>query len=165
MSIIGIVCVDRNFGIGKNNGLLFRLKEDMRFFKNTTADSIVFCGRKTLESFPNSKPLKGRSTIVLCSPEYTRDDCYCVHSFEDAIKLVKELSKTQPVYIIGGAQIYAAFLPYYDKVYVTKVDADGGAEVFFPNLDENPDFESNLMSDVVIDNGYSTQFCTYMRKL
>ena len=46
--IIGIVCVDKNWGIGKNNDLLFHLKKDMQFFRQTTADSIVFCGYNTL---------------------------------------------------------------------------------------------------------------------
>ena len=69
MSIIGIVCVDNKWGIGKKNGLLFNLKKDMEFFKNTTMDSIVFCGYNTLLSFPGSKPLKNRSTICLCPEE------------------------------------------------------------------------------------------------
>ena len=74
-----IVAVDRNWGIGKNNDLLFNLKEDMKFFREKTKDKIVFCGYNTLLSFPGSKPLKNRSTIVLCPKEIERDDCFCVH--------------------------------------------------------------------------------------
>lgn len=163
--IIGIVAVDRNWGIGKKNDLLFHLPKDMQFFKNTTTDSIVVCGLNTLLSFPGSKPLKGRSTIVICPPEVEREDCFCVHDFDTLVKLVKELAKTKPVFIIGGAMLYQSMLPYYDKVYVTKVDADGEAEVFFPNLDENPDFELWLNEGTTKDGNYNINFCTYMRSI
>lgn len=162
--IIGIVCTDRNWGIGKNNGLLFHLKKDMQFFKNATADSIVFCGHKTLLSFPGSKPLKGRSTICLCSKGKERDDCYCVHDFDEAVKLVKELSKTTVVFVIGGAMLYQSMLPYYDKIYVNKVDADGDAEVFFPNLDERLDYELWETLPTIEDEGYQTQLMIYRKK-
>lgn len=163
--IIGIVCVDNKWGIGKKNDLLFHLKKDMQFFKNTTADSIVFCGYNTLLSFPGSKPLRGRSTIVLCPEEVERDDCFCVHDFETAVKLVKELAKTKNVYVIGGAMLYQSMLPYYDTVYVTKVEADGEAEVFFPNLDEQPDWEYTEAPQIERDGNYDIRFCKYTKKI
>lgn len=162
--IIGICCVDKNWGLGKANSLLFNLKKDMQFFKQTTANSIVVCGLNTLLSFPGSKPLKGRSTIIICPEDYDRDDCFCVHSFEDLIKLITELSKTQNVFIIGGGMLYQSMLPYYDTVYVTKVEADGEAEVFFPNLDEHPDFEGKPIGESIQDVDYIIRFWTYKRK-
>lgn len=163
--IIGIVCVDKNWGIGKKNDLLFHLKKDMQFFRQSTMDSIVFCGYNTLLSFPGSKPLKGRSTICLCPEEVERDDCFCVHDFDTAVRLVKELAKTKNVFVIGGAMLYKSMLPYYDKVFVNKVDADGEAEVFFPNLDEYPDLELWQTFPMVEDEGYNTKLLTYSRKL
>ena len=162
--IIGIVCTDENWGIGKNNDLLFHLKKDMQFFKQTTADSIVFCGYNTLLSFPGSKPLKGRSTIVLCPEDIKRDDCFCIHNFNEAVSLIKELAKTHPVFVIGGAMLYKSMLPYYDKVYVNKVAANGEAEVFFPNLDELSEYEVHRVLPEVEDEGYQTQLRVYMRK-
>ena len=162
--IIGIVCVDEKWGIGKKNDLLFKLKKDMEFFRLQTAEEIVFCGYNTLLSFPGGKPLKGRSTICLCPEGIDRDDCFCIHSFGDAVKLVKELSKTQHVYIIGGAMLYNSMLPYYDNVFVNKVQADGGAEVFFPNLDENPNFDVLFTDEVITDGEYQTQLIEYIRK-
>jgi dihydrofolate reductase len=162
--IVGIVCVDENWGIGKKNDLLFKLKRDMEFFKWETSGKVVFCGYNTLLSFPGSKPLKGRSTICLCPEEIERDDCYCVHDFNEAVKLVKEIAKTQNVYVIGGAQLYKSMEAYYDEVYVNKVCADGQAEVFFPNLDENPDFAVYWADEVVEDEGYETQLVVYTRK-
>lgn len=160
--ISAIVCVDRNWGIGKNNDLLFSLKEDMKFFREKTKEKIVVCGYNTLLSFPGSKPLKGRSTIVLCPKEIERDDCYCIHDFDELVRLIKELSKTQEVFIIGGAMLYKSMLPYYDRIYVTKVDAEGQAELFFPNLD-TAEFicEDSLYN--IKDGGYNIKFVTYYR--
>jgi dihydrofolate reductase len=81
------------------------------------------------------------------------------------VRLVKELAKNHPVFIIGGAMLYRSMLPYYDKVYVNKVDADGGAEVFFPNLDAHPDFEPYQFLPIVEDEGYQTRLVTYTRKI
>ena len=167
--ICGIVAVDKNFGIGKTNKktgkgeLLFNLKKDMEFFKNTTMDSIVFLGWNTLLSFPGSKPLKNRSTICLCPEGVERDDCFCIHDFNTAVKLVKELAKTTNVYVIGGAMLYKSMLSYYDEVLVTKVNADGQAEVFFPNLDENPDFKIYYVDEVIQDGDYETQLVIYTK--
>jgi dihydrofolate reductase len=163
--IIGIVCTDKNWGIGKKNDLLFHLKKDMQFFRQTTADSIVVCGYNTLLSFPGSKPLKGRSTICLCPEEVERDDCFCIHDFDEMVRLVKELAKNHPVFIIGGAMLYRSMLSYYDKIYVNKVDADGEAEVFFPNLDEHPDYEPHQFLPIIEDEGYKTQLTVYTRKI
>lgn len=161
--IIGIVCTDRNWGIGKKNDLLFHLKKDMQFFKQTTADSIVVCGYNTLLSFPGGKPLKGRSTICLCPEEVERDDCYCIHDFDEAVKLIKELAKTKVVWVIGGAMLYKSMLPYYDQVYVNKVDADGEAEVFFPNLDEYEGLKLFKQLPEIEDEGYKTSLYVYTK--
>ncbi len=162
--IIGIVCVDKNWGIGKKNDLLFHLKKDMQFFKDQTTESIVVCGYNTLLSFPGSKPLKGRSTICLCPEEIERDDCYCIHNFEEMVKLVTELAKTQNVYIIGGAMLYKSMLPYYDKIFVTHVDADGEAEVFFPNLREANSGFKLVNAYPTYDGDYHINFCTYAKE-
>lgn len=162
--IIGIVCCDNKWSIGKNNDLLFNLPVDMKHFRTETSNAIVVCGMNTLLSFPGSKPLKGRSTIVLCPPDYERDDCFCIHSFDECLRLVKELSKTRHVYIIGGAMLYHSFLPYYDQVLVTKVEADGNGTVFFPNLDENQDFDREPISNPLQDGDYNIRFWSYTRK-
>ena len=163
--IKAIVCVDNNWAIGNDNELLFHLPKDMNFFRITTQDKVVVCGRKTLESFPGNRPLQKRSTICLCSPENNREDCYCVNSFYELLKLVKELAKTQDIFIIGGAQLYKAFLPYYDEVLVTKVSADGHGTVFFPNLDDIETFVISTSTASYPDGEYLIQFLTYKRKV
>ena len=163
--IITILCVDNKWGIGRKNGLLFSLSKDMKFFRETTFGHVVALGENTLLSFPNAKPLKNRQHIVLSQDEtHNYEGVVNVHNFEDFLKIIKEYSLKEDVYIIGGASIYRQTLPYVDKVYLTKVDADGDAELFFPNLDKDPNFVLEKESEVVEDNGYNIKFCTYINK-
>ncbi len=157
-----IVCVDLKWGIGKKNDLLFSLKKDMAFFREKTMGKTVVMGGNTLLSFPGSKPLKNRTNIVI-SDVFTRDDCICVATFDD---LKAELKKydTDDLYVIGGAMMYKTMLPYCDTVYVTKVDADGGAEVFYPNLDQMDNWYIESASQPEEDNGYQISFVTYHNK-
>ena len=160
--IISILNCDNKWGIGKRNGLLFSLPLDMKFFKETTLNHIVAMGENTLLSFPHSKPLKNRVNIVLSKDfSHNYDGCINVHDFNDFISLIKKYSLDDDVYIIGGASIYNQTLPYVDMVYLTKVDDDGGAEVFFTNLDELDNFVLIKESEPILDNGHNIRFCTY----
>jgi dihydrofolate reductase len=77
---------------------------------------------------------------------------------------VNDYSKKEDVYIIGGASMYRQTLEYVDYVYLTKVDAIGGAEVFFVNIDENKNFEIVSESDFIQDGDYCIKFVTYRNK-
>jgi len=163
--IITILCVDKKWGIGRHNGLLFSLPKDMKFFKETTLNHVVAMGENTLLSFPNSKPLKNRTHIVLSQDEsHNYEGVENVHDFDEFLRLIGEHANKEDVYIIGGASIYRQTLPYVDKVLLTKVDAVGGAELFFPNLDKDPYFELKEESEEIEDNGYKIKFCTYINK-
>lgn len=163
--IISILNCDEKWGIGKRNGLLFHLPLDMKFFKETTKGHTVCMGENTLLSFPNSKPLKNRTNIVLSQDEsHNYEDVINVHSFSDFLKAIKEHNQNDDVYIIGGASIYRQTLPYVDKVLLTKVHADGGAEVFFTNLDELANFELVEEKEPVMDGEIEIQFTTYINK-
>lgn len=163
--IITILCVDKKWGIGRHNGLLFSLPKDMKFFKETTLNHVVAMGENTLLSFPNSKPLKDRYHIVISQDEtHNYEGVENVHDFDEFLRLIGEHANKEDVYIIGGASIYRQTLPYVDKVLLTKVDAVGGAELFFPNLDKDPYFELKEESEEIEDNGYKIKFCTYINK-
>ena len=163
--IISILNCDKEYGIGKKNGLLFSLKEDMVFFRRTTLNHVVAMGENTLLSFPNSKPLKNREHIVLSQDEsHNYEGVENVHDFHEFLKTIKERSLKEDVYIIGGASVYRQTLPFVDKVLLTKVDADGKAELFFPNLDKDPFFTLEKESEVMDDNGFNIKFCTYINK-
>ena len=153
-----IVAVDKKWGIGKNNDLLFSIPEDMKFFREKTSGKTVCMGYNTLLSFPGSKPLKNRVNIVLAPEGVERDDCIIVHTLED---LSKEVNKYDDVFVIGGAMFYKTMVPYCEEVYVTKVDADGEATVFYPNLDEMENFSEVYSSEPIISNGLTIRFTTY----
>lgn len=163
--IKSICCVDRKWGLGKNNGLLFKLKGDMEFFKQTTMNSIVVMGENTLLSFPNQKPLPHRVNIVLCPEGHEYEGCICLHDFEQLVKFIQLLAKEYNVFVIGGGRMYKSMLPYVEEAIVNFVNAeDPEATVFFPNLDLDSRFEVKENFDIVEDSGYQTILYVYRRK-
>lgn len=155
-----IVAVDKKWGIGKKNDLLFELPEDMKFFRKTTLNKVVIMGSNTLKSFPGGNPLKNRTNIVLFPGGEKRDDCLVVDSMDELRETLKNFN-TDDVFVIGGAMFYKTMLPYCSEVLVTKVDADGGAEVFYENLDQKQEWSCVEISDPVETNGYTIRFTTY----
>lgn len=156
-----IAAAAKDWGIGKDNGLLFRLPQDMKFFRETTAGKVVVLGRKTLESFPNQKPLPNRTNIVLTqNPDYTAEGVILCHN-EQELFLALSAYKPEDVFLCGGAAIYRLLLPYCKKAYITKVDATADAEHFLPNLDETPCWVLRESSAPILDNGYTITFTTY----
>lgn len=155
-----ILHADNEWGIGKNNSLMFRLPADMRFFKNTTTGNVVVMGSNTLKSFPGGKPLKDRLNIVLYPGGEKRDDCIIVHTLEELFAEIKK-HDSDKVYVIGGMMMYKTLLPYCSEALVTKVDAVGGADAFFENLDMNPNFKLVYESEPEVTNGYTIKFTSY----
>lgn len=160
--IRAIVHADREWGIGKQNDMMFSLPKDMKFFRETTSGHTVVMGGNTLRSFPNQKPLKNRVNIVLSRGQVC-DECVLVRNY-DELKTVLKSHKDEEIFIIGGGMVYRDLLPYCEEVLVTKVDAVGGADVFFPNLDEDERFVCVYESDPIEDNGYTIRFTTYKNK-
>lgn len=156
-----IVVVDEHWGIGKKNDLLFRLPADMKHFRETTAGKVVVMGSNTLASFPEGKPLKNRTNIVLYPGGAAREDCLIVQSLEELFAEVKKYP-AEDVFVIGGAMLYRTLLPYCDGAIVTKAAADGGAEVFFENLDALDNWTCVSESEPQETNGIVIRFCTYV---
>ncbi len=136
-----IVCVDREWGIGSANELLYSIPEDMKYFREKTLDNVVVMGLATLKSFPGENPLKRRVNIVLCDdPAFEKEGVTICASIDEVLETVKQYD-TDSVFIIGGASVYAQMLPYCDTAYITKVDCARPADKYFPNLDEMPEWE------------------------
>ena len=136
-----IVNVDKNWGIGLKNKLLVSIPADLRFFQSKTKGKVVIFGRSTLETFPAGKPLKNRVNIIITrNPSYSVPDALVAHSVQEALTFAKDYD-TDDVFIIGGASIYRQFLPYCDTAYVTKTDHCFDADTYFPNLDEDSEWE------------------------
>ncbi len=159
-----IVAVDRNWGIGKDNKLLASVPGDMAFFKSMTMDKVVVMGRRTLESMPGKRGLRNRINYVLTrSTDFTAERCIVVHSEEE---LFSELAKyeSDEVFLIGGASLYNKYYDRCEKLYVTKLQADLGADTFIVNLDEDERYAIADESELHEENGISYKFCTYIRK-
>ncbi|MBQ3306339.1 dihydrofolate reductase [Candidatus Saccharibacteria bacterium] len=123
MSFSIIAAIGRNRELGANGGLLWRLPEDVKFFRRKTMGHMVVMGRKTRDSLPPTG-LVGREMIVLSRSYLT---------FED---FMKTAPKDREVFVIGGGSIYEQFLPYADTLYLTEIDATfDKADVFFPEVD------------------------------
>ena len=159
-----IVAVDQNWGIGKDNKLLASVPGDMAFFKSMTMDKVVVMGRRTLESMPGKRGLRNRINYVLTrSTGFTAERCIVVHSEEE---LFSELAKyeSDEVFLIGGASLYNKYYDRCEKLYVTKLQADLGADTFIVNLDEDERYAIAEESEPREENGISYKFCTYIRK-
>lgn len=158
-----IVAADEHWGIGKDNKLLISIPQDMKFFRNETTGKVIIMGRKTLESFPNARPLPNRKNIVLTrDPSYTVKDATVVHSVEEALAAVSEYPSDM-VYCIGGDSIYRQFLDYCDTVFVTRIAFTYEADAFFPDLDAHPQWQLAGSSDEQTYFDLEYQFDRYER--
>ena len=159
-----IVAVDKNWAIGYQNKLLVSIPEDMKFFRNETTGKEVVMGRKTLESFPNGLPLKNRTNIVLTrNPDYKVKGAEICGSVEEALELISAYPP-EDVYIIGGDTIYKQFLPYCDTAHVTRIDHAYMADAWFPNLEQDPEWELTGESEEKTYFDLEFSFCKYERK-
>lgn len=160
-----ILHCDNKWGIGKNNGLMFRLPADMAFFRSATSGRTVVMGSNTLLSLPGGRPLKNRNNIVLWpggDEKRAEELGYTVVQTLDELKAAVRELPPDDVFVIGGAMMYRTMLPYCSQALVTKVDADGGADTFFPDLDSAAGWRLAEISEPVCDNGYTVRFCTYV---
>ena len=127
-----IVAVSENWGIGKDNELLWHLPEDMKRFKRLTLGNTIIMGKKTWESLPR-RPLPGRKNIVLTDIlDENFEGSLTAYSIEDALS---KCEKGQEIFVIGGGSIYRQFMTIADRLYITHVHESGPADVYFPVID------------------------------
>lgn len=131
--MVAIVAVDRCWGIGRGNALLFHLHDDMRRFRALTEGKTVLMGRRTLQSLPGGRGLPKRRNVVLTGDRaFQAENAEAVHSAAEAVWVAGE-----DAWVIGGESVYRLFLPMCERVYVTRIEADGGADAFFPDLEHD----------------------------
>ncbi len=156
-----IVAVSSDWGIGKDNGLLFSIPQDMKFFRETTLNKRVVLGRKNLMRFPNGKPLKNRENIVLTKDtKFECEGALVFHSIDEFLEYDKCDENT---FVIGGESIYRQLLPYCDTCFVTKVYESVPCDRFMVNLDESDEWELASETEKIEDNGHIINFLTYKR--
>jgi dihydrofolate reductase len=128
-----IVAMAKNRVIGGGNRLPWNLPPDLAHFRKITWGHKVVMGRRTYESI--GKPLPGRENILLSRrlDNPPDPDIRVVTSVEEVLALAKD----EEVFIMGGATLYQAFLPYADRIYLTLIEADFCGDAFFPELESN----------------------------
>ena len=157
-----IVATDEKGGIGKDNKLMWNIPSDLKRFKEITTKNqikidndirnIVIMGSKTYKSI--GRELPDRVNVVLSLKNK------CSITFEDILDY-NERFPEEEIFVIGGEQIYKQFLRYTDKIYLTKVNGDFGADKFF-HFDEDM-YELTYRSGIQKDNGYEFEFLEYER--
>lgn len=157
-----IVAISDNNVIGKNNGLLWRLSADMRFFKEKTTGHHIIMGRKTFESLGN-RLLPNRTSIVISrNADYQLPEGgILATSIENAIAKVKDETEA---FFIGGEQIYKSALPFVDTLYITRVHHTFDGDAFFPEIDKSQwKLVSSEHHKADEKNEYDYTFETYQR--
>ncbi len=141
MKVSIIAAIGKNRELGKDNKLLWHIKEDLQRFKSLTSGHPIIMGRKTWESLP-FKPLPNRTNIVITrnsDSSFARGRlAKLTGSLEEAVEVAKNAPGSEKTFIIGGGQIYKEALEkgLVDKLYLTLVDADSGADTFFPDYSD-----------------------------
>ncbi|MEX1247354.1 MAG: dihydrofolate reductase [Anaerolineales bacterium] len=133
MIISILAAVDERGGIGRHNRLPWHLSDDLKHFRRLTMGHHVLMGRKTYEGAAGKMP--GRKLIVLSrNLGFQTADARVAGSLEDGIALASAAGESE-LFVIGGAQAFAQALPLAQRLYLTRVHADSGADVFFPAFD------------------------------
>ena len=153
-----IAAIGKNNELGKKNGLVFKIKEDMRYFRDKTMGHKVVMGSNTWNSLPAK--LNGRENIVISTREFDGPDLI-IHDAKDFIQ--KNLKSDEEIFIIGGGTVYMQFLPFAKNIYLTEVDAeDKEAVTYFPEFNKD-EYDIELVKKGS-ENGLNYSFFKYTRK-
>ena len=152
-----IAAIGKNNELGKDNDLIWHIKEDLANFKRVTMGKKIVMGANTYKSLP--KKLEGREYIILSHSLKNIENGTVFSNFEDLLNYLQSLD--EEVMIIGGASIYKMFLTYADKLYLTEIDASENAQVYFPEVDYN---KFKMVNDVLSQDGdLKYRFREYVR--
>ena len=155
-----IAAIGKNYELGRDGDLVWRFKNDMKFFKDNTWGKFIVMGRKTFYSLPSMLP--GRRHVVLSHDDITIPGVIVVHSKEELLHLFRGYERE--LMVIGGASIYEMFLDEASKMLLTEVDDScKNADVYFPRFDKD-DWNSHVI-DENVEKGISFRHVAYTRKL
>ena len=157
-----MAAVARGRVIGRDGGIPWRIPEDMTRFREVTLGHPVVMGRRTWESLPERfRPLPGRRNVVVTrNAGWSDTGADRAGSVEDALRL---LGGSGDVFVIGGAEVYAAALPYADELLLTEIDAPIDGDTLFPDFDATA-FEEVSRERHVAGNGTAFSFVRYVRR-
>jgi dihydrofolate reductase len=156
-----LLAMDHNQLIGQNNELPWHLPNDLRYFKQKTLGHPVIMGRKTFNSI--GKALPGRENIVLThNPDFSEEH---VTSFSSVNAFLNSgIAYGNECFIIGGAGIFKAFLPFADRLYITHIDAEFEGDTYFTGFNsEGWHLVSSIPGTLDRKNKFPHRFCVYER--
>lgn len=166
MKINIIAAVGKNLELGKGNDLVWRIKEDLAYFKELTTNKVIVMGYNTYLSI--GRLLPNRKNIIISNQNRNIEGAIVLNSIKDVLNLDEE-----EIFIIGGASIYKQFIPYADNLYLTEINSeDDKADVFFPKFDKEhyekklvkASTENNLDYNFVCYESKMTNMCKVRRK-
>lgn len=159
MTLSIIAAIGRNNELGKDNQLIWHLPGDLRFFKETTMGKTIVMGHNTFLSLP--RKLVNRHYIVLTSKNIDLgEDIQVYHNMDDMLDGIQ--SNDEEVFVIGGASVYRQSIDKCDKLYLTEIDAEAEADVYFPTF--NHDDYTGEVIDQQEENGIKYKHMVYRRK-
>ncbi len=159
MNLSLIAAIGKNYELGKDNQLIWRIKEDLKFFKDTTMGHPIVMGRKTFESLPRVLP--GRKNIVISTSEINNNEIEVYKNIRSF--LVKYASLQDEIFVIGGASLYEQFIDMANTMYLTLIDKEEkSADVYFPKFNME-DWNKQVLS-FNKENNIRYKHVKYIRK-
>lgn len=156
-----IVAVYEDWGIGCGGTQPIALRADRKFFRETTRGAMVIVGRRTIEDFPEQKPLPGRVNVALSRSGRDIPGFTVCHSPEEAVDLAATAERAM---VIGGGSVYRQLLPYCDVAYVTKLHCKPESDTYFPDLDATPGWRLETVLQSGEEDGVRYEMCRYIRQ-
>lgn len=156
-----IVAAAENNVIGGNNQLLWRLPNDMKWFKANTTGNTVIMGRKTFDSMGRALPNR-RNIIISRNPELRIEGCEVVGSLDEALQLV---NGEKEAFIIGGGEIYKQAWDKADKLYLTRVHTEKEGDTMIPEIRDDQWIEESREDHSTDEkHPYAYSFIIYNKK-
>ena len=162
MKITLIVAISENNVIGIEGKIPWNIPKDLKRFKELTLEHSLIMGRKTYESIPEKfRPLPKRKNIVMSNSLSPMEGIYIARNIDEALNLLEEKDS----YVIGGAEIYKAFLPIANGIEITRVHRNYKGDAFFPSEIEWNEWELiNEEKGVSKNAEIPYSFLSYLRK-
>ena len=132
MKLILIAAIGKNNELGRDNKLIWHIKEDMDYFRHVTSNHNILMGKNTFLSLP--KKLPNRHHIIISRSLSDIDDVEIFRSVEDFLNKYSKID--EEVFIIGGGAIYKEFIDMVDVIHLTEIDETFEADTFFPEFNQ-----------------------------
>jgi len=154
-----IAAIGKNNELGIDNQLIWNLPSDLKYFRKVTNGKTIIMGRKCFESLPGFLP--NRKHIILThNKDYLAPGAFIYNNTEAVLKYIKD--SNEECFIIGGGDIYKLFLPYSQKLYLTEIDEEEDADVYFPKFDKTL-YDKEIIEELN-ENNIDYKFVVYSRR-